>query len=196
MIIGLTGGIAAGKSTVREDLASRMEARMFDADACVHRLLTEDRHVASQIADSLGANMLGPEGFPDRTALRDLVFAKTEARRALEAILHPLVRAEWTSLRKSCLRTGEHLLADIPLLYETRAEEFFDYVIVVACALHTQMDRLSSRGIPACTAKSMLASQMPIMQKVEKASFSIWNDGCMAALVRQTRLLADQIFHQ
>ena len=194
MIIGLTGGVAAGKSTVRETLASRHGVEAFDADAFVHRLLQSDSSVAAKINQEFGSRCLGDDGRPDRKALRELVFHDVDARRKLEGILHPLVRAEWLARREQCLAKGAHFLADIPLLYETHSDGFFDRVVVVACSPSVQMIRLEARGLSAETAHAMLASQLPMRQKVEEAAFVIWNDGSMESLRRQTQLLANLLF--
>ena len=194
MIIGLTGGIAAGKSTVRETLASRHGVEAFDADAFVHRLLESDSSVAAKVDQEFGSRCLGDDGRPDRKALRELVFHDVDARRKLEGILHPLVRAEWLAQREQCLAKGAHFLADIPLLYETHSDGFFDRVVVVACSPSVQMIRLEARGLSAETAHAMLASQLPMRQKVEEAAFVIWNDGSMESLRRQTQFLANLLF--
>ncbi|MFM8887398.1 MAG: dephospho-CoA kinase, partial [Chthoniobacterales bacterium] len=125
----------------------------------------------------------------------ELVFRDLTARQRLEAILHPVVRAEWSARLEECRINGVHFLADIPLLYETGAEDFFDAVVVVASSTTTQLGSLSARGIDADTAKAKLASQLPLGQKVARANFVIWNDGSLAALGRQTKLVANQLFH-
>lgn len=195
MTVGLTGGVATGKSTVRQTLANTAGIEAFDADACVHRLLENDANVAAVIRREIGESYLRADGKPDREALRRLVFRDPVARRKLEAILHPLVRAEWSSRLDECRTEGIHFLADIPLLYETGAEDLFDAVVVVACSTTTQLDRLRARGIDADTAQAMLASQLPIGQKVSRATFVIWNDGSLGALGRQVELVANQLFH-
>ena len=194
MIIGLTGGIAAGKSTVRQSLARRATMRVFDADAAVRRLLDHDPVILSGIRECFGKNFIAPDGKPDRARLREAIYADTEARSGLEGLLHPPVRKEWMTLREECLASEVHLLADIPLLYETRAQHYFDVVVVVGSSPGTQLARLESRGIDRAMGEAMLASQWPIGQKVERADFVIWNDGSMAALGRQTELLANQLF--
>ncbi|MFM8809742.1 MAG: dephospho-CoA kinase [Chthoniobacterales bacterium] len=195
MTVGLTGGIAAGKSTVRQTLANTAGLEVFDADAYVHRLLENDETVCAAFRREFGASYLRPDGKPDREALRELVFRDPVARRRLEAILHPLVRAEWSAQLEECRTKSSHFLADIPLLHETGAEDFFDAVLVVACSQKTQLDRLRARGIDADTAQAMLASQLPIGQKVARANFVIWNDGSLVALGRQIKLVANQLFH-
>lgn len=195
MIIGLTGGIATGKSTVLGALsAAQHPLARFDADAFVHKLIATDPRVAEQVIGQLGPGVAGPDGKPCRAKLRDLVFGNAEARRTLESILHPLVRSEWMSQRNHCQATGTDFIADIPLLYETGAESFFDAVIAVVCSDDVQQRRLAGRKLPARTSEAILASQLPMGQKVSCASFVIWNDGTMAALRRQTELLINQLF--
>jgi dephospho-CoA kinase len=194
MIIGLTGGIAAGKSTVRELLAARTALQTFDADACVRRLLDGDEQVIREIRDRFGPDFINADGKPDRIRLRELIYTDPSARRRLEEVLHPRVRRQWQELREACLAKNRHLLADIPLLFETGAESYFEAVVVVACSPATQLSRLETRGIGRGMAEAMLASQWPIGQKIEKADFVIWNDGSLAALRRQTELLSNQLF--
>jgi len=194
MIIGLTGGIAAGKSTVRELLAAETTLQAFDADTCVRRLLDGDEKVIREIRDLFGPDFISADGKPDRLRLRESIYADTAARRRLEEVLHPRVRRQWQELREECLADHRHLLADIPLLFETGAEAYFEVVVVVGCSPATQLARLEARGIGRRTAEAMLASQWPIGQKTERADFVIWNDGSLAALGRQTELLSKQLF--
>ena len=194
MIIGLTGGIAAGKSTVRELLAAQATLQTFDADACVRHLLDADEQVIREIHSRFGPDFIAAEGKPDRVRLRELIYADPSARRRLEELLHPRVRSQWQGLREACLATNRHLLADIPLLFETSAESHFEAVVVVGCSPATQLSRLAARGIGRGTAEAMLASQWPIGQKTDRADFVIWNDGSLAALGRQTELLSKQLF--
>jgi len=195
MTIGLTGGVATGKSTVHHILAERSALETFDADVCVHRLLESNERVGVAVRHEFGNTSLRADGRPDRTALRNLVFRDPVARRKLENILHPLVRAEWSARLEEYRGKNTHFLADIPLLYETGAGSSFDAVVVVACSKETQLDRLRDRGMEADTAEAMLASQLPIGQKVARANFVIWNDGSLVALGRQIKLVANQLFH-
>lgn len=194
MIIGLTGGLAAGKSTVRQILAARRGMEVFDADACARRLLQSNSEVIDSIRSIFGGGFIGPDGTPERGKLRELVFHNIQARRQLESLLHPKVRAEWQAARDRAVTDRIDFLADIPLLYETGADRFFDSVLVVACSLATQLGRLQERGISVETAKAMLASQLPLGQKIDRAHYVIWNDGSLAALGRQTGFFVTQIF--
>ena len=190
MLLGLTGGIATGKSTAARLLHDLADLTAFDADACVHELLATDQEVISAIRleFSLANTPL------DRATLRQIVFRDPEARRRLESILHPLVRAQWQGVADDCRAHGRRLLADIPLLFETGAASAFDATIVVAASPQVQRQRLASRGLDLKMIDAMLASQWPIRQKVGLADHVIWNDGSPAELERQCALLLDALF--
>jgi dephospho-CoA kinase len=190
MLLGLTGGIATGKSTAARLIHDLADLTAFDADACVHELLATDQEVISAIRleFSLANTPL------DRATLRQIVFRDPEARRRLESILHPVVRARWQGLADDCRAHGRHLLADIPLLFETDAASAFDATIVVAASPQVQRQRLADRGLDQKMIDAMLASQWPIGQKVGLADHVIWNDGSPAELERQCALLLDALF--
>jgi dephospho-CoA kinase len=190
MLLGITGGIATGKSTVARFLHERANLTTFDADACVHELLATDHELISAIRLEFSL----PETPIDRAALRQIVFLDAEARRRLESILHPVVRAKWQGLADGCRANGRSLLADIPLLFETGAAPAFDATIVVAASPQVQQQRLVSRGLEQEMIDAMLASQWPIRQKIGLANHVIWNDGSLAELERQCVLLLDALF--
>lgn len=119
-IIGVTGGIASGKSTFAKLLNVRIDADLFDCDAFVHHLLDSDSDVHEQIRDRFGSDTLTADGKADRARLRERVFAHPAERTALEEILHPRVRSEWT--RKAIENREFHipLIVDFPLLLKNR----------------------------------------------------------------------------
>jgi dephospho-CoA kinase len=190
MLLGLTGGIATGKSTAARLLYDSADLTAFDADACVHELLATDQKVISAIRLEFSL----PDAPIDRATLRQIVFCDPEARRRLEGILHPVVRARWQGLAHDCRAHGRRLLADIPLLFETGAASAFDATIVVAASPQVQRQRLASRGLDQKMIDAMLASQWPIGQKAALADHVIWNDGSPAELERQCALLLDALF--
>lgn len=194
MTIGLTGGIACGKSTFARILCADRTLEKFSADEYVHVLLASDSVVVAEVADCFGQDVVGPDGAISRPVLRRIVFGDRKARHRLEAILHPRVRERWQAQREHCISSGAHLLADIPLLFETGAEPLFDQVVVVAASAGTQMTRLASRGLEPAEAEAMLASQAPIGQKLRQASIVVWNDGDETALLRQASLAAELLF--
>lgn len=194
MLIGLTGGIASGKSTFRNLLGKKHNFVTFDADRCVHELLAADKDVIAAICARFGDAVIAPNGSIDRPALRRIVFADTQQRKSLEQIIHPVVRSRWREQRQSCLEQKKDFLADIPLLFETHAQCYFDTTILVAASHSNQMQRLAVRGLSAETAQAMLASQSPISEKVKHASVVIWNDGAISELEHQARLLIESLF--
>ena len=190
-VIGLTGGIATGKSTFTRSLRAQLPMAHFDSDRCVHDLLATDDAVRDAIVAAFGHEACDDTGRPDRAKLRALVFGDKSKREALEAILHPIVRARWTALAEPVRARGEWMLIDIPLLYETGAEGKFDRVIVVACHRDTQLFRLTrERGLAPGIATQIIASQLDLGEKIQKADHVIWNDSTVPNLDGQSRILA------
>lgn len=197
-VLGITGGIATGKTLFTECLARLCPAlSVFDSDACARRLTAGDPAILNAIREEFGSSIFDADGALMRPALRAIVFADSARRKALEAILHPAIRGEWLALAVALRAApGDRWLAvDIPLLFETSAETHFDHVITVACSAPTQLRRLTEqRHLPPELANRMIASQLPLPLKVERADFAVWNDGLPEALESQVRLLARHLF--
>ena len=189
-ILGITGGIASGKSTFRDLLVQRIDAIAFDADACVSELLEEDVTVREQIVERVHPDAYASER-PDRALLRELIYGDIDKKRALEEILHPAVRARWLREAQEAKLAGKPFVADIPLLFETGAETQFDRIITVGCSVEIQIARLCARdALSPETSKKIIASQMPIEIKISKTHHLIWNDGSLDALTAQVELLS------
>ena len=190
-VIGLTGGIATGKSTFTRCLREHLPVEHFDSDRCVHELLATDDAVRDAILAAFGSESMGETGRPDRARLRTLVFADESRRKTLEAILHPIVHARWTALAEPVRTRGGWVLIDIPLLYETGTAEQFDRVIVVACHRDTQLFRLTrERGLAPGITSQIIAAQLDMGEKIQKADHVIWNDSTVPNLDGQSRILA------
>jgi dephospho-CoA kinase len=194
MLLGLTGGVATGKSTFYGFLRARHSFAHFDADACVHGLLAEDTAVIAEVIGLFGPTVRDASGGIDRAAVRRIVFRDPAARARLEKILHPRVRERWQALLSVCLATGEDMLCNIPLLFETSAEGFFDLTIVVAATTDRQRSRMAARGLDEATIEALLASQWPMEDKIRGASLVVWNDGSKEALQRQAEATLARIF--
>jgi dephospho-CoA kinase len=193
-ILGITGGIATGKSSFANLLSRQTGASLFDADQFARQLLHSDETVRNLVQTAFGADIFGPEGEPDRVRLRDLVFADDEKRRTLEQILHPAIRTRWVSLAEKARAEGEWLVVDIPLLFETESAPLFDKVIVVACRASTQMNRLLHiRKLSNEMAAKIIAAQMDLNVKISRAGHLAWNDGSTSALEAQASLLANHL---
>ena len=192
-VIGITGGIGTGKTTLRGMLARLLGAAVFDADVCAKDLLDSDTDVRESVQSSLGPDSYRADGKAERAVIRRRIFSDPAAKTALEAILHPRVRSAWRLLALDpCFKTW-CLLIDIPLLFETRADEILHPVITVACSDETQLQRLADRGLDPEIATRIMASQMPQHEKIARAQFVVWNDGSLAALEAQAALLAARI---
>lgn len=190
-VLGITGGIATGKSTFTRALLRHLPAELFDADACAKELLDTDPAVREKVRQSFGAEVFDAQGQADRAKLRRLVFADETRRKTLEAILHPAIRETWIARAKASAAASGWFCVDIPLLFETAAEPHFDRVIVVACTPATQRARLrEARGLTDEVAAGILAAQLDLHLKINRADHLIWNDSTVASLEEQAALLA------
>jgi dephospho-CoA kinase len=190
-VLGLTGGIGTGKSTFARLLLRESPMEYFDSDRCVHDLLAADDSIRDTVVATFGESVLNESGRPDRRRLRDIVFTDESRRRALESILHPVVRSRWTALAEEARKTKACVLVDIPLLYETGAQGEFDRVIVVACSRETQLRRLTTeRGLAPDLAARIIAAQHDLGAKIQQADHVIWNDSTVLNLDGQSRLFA------
>jgi dephospho-CoA kinase len=190
-ILGITGGVATGKSTFRNLLLARLDADFFDADACARELLDSDVVIKQQVRESFSPQAYDEQGHPNRSLIRELIYRDTAKRRTLEAILHPVIRSRWTRHASDARQRDRIFVVDIPLLFETRAESLFDHVVVVACSEADQLRRMTDiRQLPLDLARSMLASQWPMAVKIRLATHVAWNGGSLDRLETQAELFA------
>jgi len=191
--IGITGGISTGKTSFVDCLRELLpEAHFFDADLAARDLADKDPEVRGVIEKEFGAAVYSTSGDLNREQVRSIVFADAEKKRALEQILHPRIRRQWS------LEAGRHhnsdklFFADIPLLYETGGETLCDRIAVVACSPRLQLERLTARmGLEEAEAQRMIFSQMPLTEKIARADHVVWNNGGRDELKEQVRLLVD-----
>lgn len=172
IVLGLTGGIASGKSTVLRMFA-RQGAAVYDADEAVHRLLAEDAATAAAIHAAFPSL---PEALPvDRKALGKLVLGEDATMKTLEAILHPRVRAmEIDFLRRARLQGRGVAVCDIPLLFEIGAAYRYDAVITVSCPGYLQEKRALSRpGMTKERYRYLRARQIPAQEKLKRSDFTV-----------------------
>ena len=192
-VVGLTGGIASGKSTFADALRAR-GVPVIDADALARAAVAPGTTALAEIAREFGAGVLARDGTLDRKKLGAVVFADESARRRLEAITHPAVR-EAVAEETARLAAAGHPLAfyDVPLLYEVGLERLLDSVVVVWVPPDVQRARLQARdGIAPAAADARLAAQLPIDEKATRADFVVENTGAPGELgAKADRLLAD-----
>jgi dephospho-CoA kinase len=183
--IALTGGIATGKSYVAEQLRKR-GIPVLDADVLAHGATGPGTEATAAIAARFGAEMIAADGSVDRARLGPVVFADPEARRDLEAIVHPAVYRSVTAGLRGFELLGHALaVVDVPLLYETKREGDFHRVIVTTCPPELQVKRLVARGLTEEAAHQRLAAQLPTDQKAARADFVIRTDGTFEETNRQ-----------
>ncbi len=179
--VALTGGIATGKSYV----ARRMRAAgvpVVDADVLAREAVAPGTPQLKAIAERFGTGVLGHDGALDRARLAGIVFADPGARQALEAIVHPAVRAAIDQFYESLPEDTPFAVADIPLLFETNRADAFDMSVVAACPPEMQVDRVVARdGVGREEALQRLAAQLPIAEKVGRADYVIDTSGSFAA---------------
>lgn len=183
--LGLTGGVATGKSAVAAMLAAR-KIPVLDTDDLARRFTQPGQPALQQIIARFGSGMLDEAGALRRGELAARVFANVDERRQLEEILHPLIRSAWLRQLVDWRETGEPIgCVVIPLLYETRCETEFDAVICTGCSAGTQQERLRRRGWSTGQIAGRLAAQLPLRNKLERADFVIWTEGSLATTEAQ-----------
>src|SRR5438034_727028 len=190
-VIGITGGISTGKSTLCGCLREIVpNAKFFNADYAARALVDLDPEVKTEIRREFGNAIFSADQGLNREKLRHIVFGNAAKRRALEQILHPRIRRQWSTEAETHRNSPDFFFADIPLLYETGGERLCDRVVVVACSYRTQLRWLMERTpLKPAAAEQMINSQMPLAEKIRRADHVVWNNGSRAALVAQARLL-------
>jgi dephospho-CoA kinase len=179
LTVGLTGGIAVGKSTVMQTFAE-LGAVCFDADAIARSVVEPGRPALAAVARAFGPSVLFDDGTLDRAALGEIVFASPERRRDLEAILHPPIIAEQDRLIAEVRATSPDaiVIVDAALMIESGGYKRFDVVVVVHCTPEVQRERLIARnGLSAEEAERRISAQMPQSEKLTYATLAIDTSG-------------------
>lgn len=178
-VLGLTGGIATGKSTVSAIL-KKAGCVIIDADRIAREVVKKGLPAYRKIIDTFGDNILSPDGEIDRSALGDIIFNDPQKKQLLNRIVHPYVSKETNLQLKHIEKTHPNtiVILDIPLLLEAQIHKALSEVIVVYVPEHTQIKRLMQRdGISETDALARINSQMPIEEKKNLATIVIDNSG-------------------
>ncbi|MFQ6040347.1 MAG: dephospho-CoA kinase [Candidatus Poribacteria bacterium] len=199
LIVGLTGGIACGKTTVAELLAQR-GADVIDLDEIGHRLLKKGNPVFERIVKTFGAEILDESGDISRAKLGRIVFHDVERRSCLNQITHPAIieRSLAEAERLAASNPEEIIIIDAPLLIEAGMQDIVDIVVVVIADEKTQLDRLIKRSIKQKSpsvkeAQARIHSQMSLSEKIKHAHFVIENSGGMDELKTKVVRLWDEL---
>ncbi|MEY5014714.1 MAG: Dephospho-CoA kinase [Verrucomicrobiota bacterium] len=198
--IAITGGVSCGKSTVASQLVSMLLARHalfshFSADACAHQLLRENVAIREAVLCSFGSSVCDSDGDISRAKIREAITDFPEKRVQLEEILHPAIREAWQSNARAARKLDQFFVAEIPLLFETKAHSHFDVIITAACSPRSQHARLLQRNWTTQQIREILIAQASPESKVISAHFVIWTDVPIHIVGRQTALLADSLLH-
>jgi dephospho-CoA kinase len=178
--IGLTGGIASGKSTVARRFME-LGVPVIDADAAARAVVAPGKPGLAAVTDRFGARVLAENGELDRRALRDLIFEDPGLRRDLETILHPLIRADMEQSAESAV--GPYVVLDIPLLVEGGSSDRVDRILVVDVDETTQLQRVMARdGCTEQQARAILASQASRSARLAAADDVLLNTGTVTDL--------------
>jgi len=189
--VGLTGGIATGKSTVARIFAG-LGASVLDADFIARRLLEKEAPGYGPVAAAFGPEILAADGTIDRVRLGGVVFSEPERRAALEAILHPLIRAEEARFVDLLADTGQGRIAvtNAALLIETGFYRDYHRVVVVQCSPQTQIDRILRRdGLSEADARARIAAQMDAAEKARVAHYLIDTTAGMTQTEARARMV-------
>ena len=193
-VIGLTGGIASGKSTAARTLAE-LGARVVDADEVAREIVAPGQPALAEIVRAFGREMLQPDGTLDRKRLGAVIFADPDKRRTLNAITHPRIAME-TQARLGRLREEGVPVAvyEAALLVENRVHEGLDGLLVVVCDEATQLERLIARdGFSEADARARIAAQAPVAEKVKAATWVVDTSGPLADTKKQLARVWEEI---
>ncbi|MEO5568881.1 MAG: dephospho-CoA kinase [Gemmatimonadaceae bacterium] len=188
LLVGLTGNIAAGKSTVAQLLSER-GATIIDADILARRAVERGTPAYDKIVQRWGSTVLALDGLIDRAALRRLVFNDHEQLEKLNGIVHPEVERARVALVEEARERGDRIvICDIPLLFEARLVDRFDKVILIDATRPRRLERLvHERQLPEAEAMKVIAAQMPAELKRARADHIIDNNGTIADLEQRVR---------
>ncbi|CUR54098.1 Dephospho-CoA kinase [metagenome] len=192
MRVGLTGGVASGKSTVSA-LLRELGAVVIDADQLARQVVEPGTAGLASIVDAFGPAVVAADGSLDRAAMGTIVFADEGKRRLLESIIHPLVRARGAEL-EAAAAAGALVVHDIPLLFETGQADRFDAVLVVDVPPEVQLDRMISlRGLSRAEADARLAAQASREQRRSIATYVVDNSGTLEDLRERVTEVFDDL---
>jgi len=189
IVIGLTGGIASGKSTV-SDLFRKYDIPVIDADVVAREVVEPGEPVLAAIVDAFGAEILLPDGMLDRPKLGGIIFRDPQKREVLNGIVHPVVRERMTAERDRLKSKHPAVVLDIPLLFEGKQLHLVDKVVVVCVDPQVQLERLMLRNsLTEQEALDRIGSQMPLDDKAARADAIIDNNGSREETKEQLKQL-------
>ncbi|HSI66544.1 MAG TPA: dephospho-CoA kinase [Planococcus sp. (in: firmicutes)] len=186
MIIGLTGSIASGKSTV-SNMLKEQGFPIVDADLVARKVVEPGSETLQKISTEFGSEIIQGDGSLNRQKMGEWIFNNPELRKKLNNIIHPAIRKEMLRERDELVQEGyETIIMDIPLLFESQLQHFVDKILVVSVSEENQLMRLMERnGLAESEARARIGSQLPMAVKVQGADAVIFNDGTIEETKQQ-----------
>lgn len=193
-LVGLTGGIAAGKSLVAHRFVEHgME--LVDADDIAREVVLPGTPAWHEIVEHFGGAVLDEDGFVDRPTLGRIVFGDERKRTLLNEITHPRVMREIADRLEMLTTVDNPVVLDVPLLVESGSNRGYNAIVVVACDVDTQLRRLVElRGMTEADARARIAAQAPLEDKLAVADHVIWNEGTLEELTAEADRVAEDLW--
>lgn len=193
ILVGLTGGIGAGKSFLSEFLKQK-SIPVIDTDMIARQLLEPEQPAWLAVKNHFGDSFFGANGHLDRTKLAARIFSDQSSKEWLNQLMHPMIRHQWNQGVLKFKELGDRFcVVVIPLLFETEAQSAFEKIICMACSAPTQMNRLKERGWSRQHMESRISSQWTMTQKMNVSDYVIWTDCTKNSTIAQCELVLKQI---
>lgn len=193
MIIGLTGSIASGKSTV-SNMLKALGYPIIDADIVARIVVEKGTETLEMITEVFGQEVISEDGSLNREKLGGIIFSDPSKRKRLNDIIHPAIRAEMLRQKEQLLTDGHPtIIMDIPLLFESKLQSYVEKILVVTVTEETQLERLMARNnFTLEDAKARIQSQLPLSIKEKEADAVIYNNGTLESTEQQLKkILSD-----
>jgi len=191
MLIGLTGGIGCGKTTVIKLFEELFKLNTYQTDEIVHQILNFDKKVMMLLKERWGEDIYLLDGGVDRKRIAERVFGNKEELKWLESVLHPRVRIAWKN--SVALKPNENHIVEIPLLFEKRLEKEFELIVCVSTSYELQIQRLKGRGISEAQAQARIRNQLPLSEKEQRADIIIINNSNLDFIRQQIRVIGQRL---
>lgn len=194
-VLGITGGVATGKSTVSKILR-RYGGYLISADEIAHKIILPGKKVYKKIIQQFGKEILNKNLTINRRKLGDIIFKKKQLRKILEKVTHPEIIAK---IKKETKRTKnskkyKFIILEAPLLFEAKISSLVDLAIVIACSKKIQIKRLMKKGYSRSLAENRISSQFPLSKKIKKADIVIYNNNSIKILRKNVKKILDFMF--
>ncbi len=184
MVIGVTGGLATGKSTVSA-MFGDLGATVISADNVAREVLAPNSPMIGQVAEAFGFHLIRTDGTLDREQLARLIFSDSDARYRLDKMMHPPILERLRRQIEEALAGNpeRHVVVEVPLLFELGMENWFDKIVVVTCSERAEIARLFWRdGLNELEARMRISTQLPLAEKVRRADYVVHNEGARSAV--------------